>query len=146
MTTRPGFPFSTRFKVRYAEIDGQKVVFNSRYLEYADVAVSEFWEWTGIDAALGTAWTETEFHVRRTEIDYLIPFVLGDMIEAHVRLARIGRTSLTQQFALCHADTGALHCAIDMTIVNVHLPTGRPAPIEGEVRAFLEKLVALGAR
>ena len=33
---RPGFAFSTRFRVRYAEIDGQKVVFNSRYLEYAD--------------------------------------------------------------------------------------------------------------
>jgi acyl-CoA thioesterase FadM len=84
--TRPGFAFSTRFKVRYAEIDGQKVVFNSRYLEYADVAVSEFWEWTGIGAALGDAWTHTEFHVRRTEIDYLKPFVWGDTIEAFAAL------------------------------------------------------------
>ena len=37
---RPGFAFSTRFRVRYAEIDGQRIVFNSRYLEYADVAVT----------------------------------------------------------------------------------------------------------
>ena len=51
--TRPGFAFSTRFRVRYAEIDGQKVVFNSRYLEYADVAVTEFWEWTGIEDSFG---------------------------------------------------------------------------------------------
>lgn len=29
---RDGFAFSTRFKVRYAEIDAQAVVFNSRYL------------------------------------------------------------------------------------------------------------------
>lgn len=140
--TRPGFAFSTRFRVRYAEIDGQKVVFNSRYLEYADVAVTEFWEWTGIEAALGAAWTETEFHVRRAEIDYLRPFALGDTIEAFVRIARIGTSSLTQRFELCHATTGALHTVIDMVIVNVHLPSGQPMPIADPVRAFFEGLPA----
>jgi len=140
--TRPGFAFSTRFRVRYAEIDGQKVVFNSRYLEYADVAVTEFWEWTGIEAALGDAWTDTEFHVRRAEIDYLRPFALGDTIEAFVRIARIGTSSLTQRFELCHATTGALHTVIDMVIVNVHLPSGQPMPIADPVRAFLEALPA----
>jgi YbgC/YbaW family acyl-CoA thioester hydrolase len=140
MTTRPGFAFSTRFKVRYAEIDGQKVVFNSRYLEYADVAVSEFWDWTGIAPALGKAWTETEFHVRHTEIDYLKPFTYGDTIEAFVAVTRLGTSSLTQVFELCHAATGALHTVIEMVIVNVHLPSGQPAPIAPEVRAFLEKL------
>ena len=140
--TRPGFAFSTRFRVRYAEIDGQKVVFNSRYLEYADVAVTEFWEWTGIEAALGEAWTETEFHVRRAEIDYLKPFALGDTIEAFVRIARLGTSSLTQRFELCHATTGALHTVIDMVIVNVHLPSGQPMPIADPIRAFLEALPA----
>ena len=144
--TRPGFAFSTRFKVRYAEIDGQMVVFNSRFLEYADVAVSEFWDWTGIGDALGGAWTETEFHVRHTEIDYLQPFTYGDTIEAFVAVTRIGNSSLTQRFELCHAITGALHTVIEMVIVNVHLPSGQPAPIAPEVRAFLEKLaVGVGA-
>ena len=32
-------PFSHRFRVRYSEVDPQAVVFNSRYLEYADVVV-----------------------------------------------------------------------------------------------------------
>lgn len=142
--TRPGFAFSTRFKVRYAEIDGQRVVFNSRYLEYADVAVTEFWESTGIGAALGEAWSRTEFHVRHTEIDYLKPFVLGDTVEAWVRIEKLGRTSLTQRFELVDAATGTLNTVISMVIVNVHLPSGEPAPIDGAVRAFLEKLVAAG--
>jgi len=140
--TRPGFAFSTRFRVRYAEIDGQKVVFNSRYLEYADVAATDYWEWTGIGAALGSAWTETEFHIRRAEVDYLKPFLLGDTIEAFVRTSRIGTSSLTQRFELCHAETGALHTVIDMVIVNVHLPTGQPAPIAAPIRAFIESLPA----
>lgn len=135
-----GYAFSTRFRVRYAEIDGQKVVFNSRYLEYADVAATEFWEWTGIEAALGDAWRHTEFHVRKAEVDYLKPFVWGDTVEAHVRIARIGGSSLTMAMALAHGDTGALHATIAMVMVNVHLPTGRPLAIEGAVRAFLETL------
>ncbi len=138
---RPGFTFSTTFRVRYAEIDGQKVVFNSRYLEYADVAVTEYWPWTGIADALGTAWTETEFHVRRTEIDYLKPFMFGDMVEASMRIERVGRTSLTQYFEMAHADTGALHCSITMVIVNVDLTTGQSVAIGAEVRTYLETLV-----
>jgi YbgC/YbaW family acyl-CoA thioester hydrolase len=140
--TRPGFAFSTRFKVRYAEIDGQKVVFNSRYLEYADVAVTEFWEWTGIGDALGAQWHETEFHVRKAEVEYLKPFVYGDTIEAFVRVAALGNTSITKRFELCHASTGDLHTIITMVSVNVHLPTGRPAPIDGAIRAYLETLAA----
>ncbi len=136
---RPGFAFSTKLRVRYAEIDGQKIVFNSRYLEYADAAVTEFWEWTGIDAL--EAWHGTEFHVRRAEVDYLKPFVFGDTIEVFVRLDKLGRTSAQQRFELCHAETGELHAVILLVIVNVELPSGQPAPIEGEVRAFLERLV-----
>jgi YbgC/YbaW family acyl-CoA thioester hydrolase len=139
--SRLGFAFSTRFRVRYAEIDGQKVVFNSRYLEYADVAVTEFWEWTRIDAALGGIWHDTEFHVRRSEIDYLKPFVLGDTIEASVRIDKIGASSITKRFELAHAVTGELHTVITMVSVNVHLPTGRPAPLGDEVRAFLQTLI-----
>lgn len=138
--TRPGFSFSTSFKVRYAEIDGQRVVFNSRYLEYADVAVSEFWEWTGIGEALTDAWHEMEFHVRRASVDYLKPLMLGDTVEASVRIERIGNSSLTKRFELANQD-GDLCAVIDMVSVNVHLPTGRPVPIATDVRQFLEALM-----
>ncbi|MEN2786345.1 acyl-CoA thioesterase [Sphingomonas qilianensis] len=138
---REGFAFSTRFKVRYAEIDGQKIVFNSRYLEYADVAVSEFWSWSGIAAAL-PEWAMSEFHVRRSEIDYLKPFVWGDEIEAFVRVEKIGGTSITKRFELCHAVTGELHCVIQMVSVNVDLATHRPVAISDAVRGFLAGLPA----
>ena len=135
---REGFAFATRFRVRYAEIDGQKVVFNSRYLEYADVAATEFWEWTGIGAALGPVWQQLEFHVRKAEVDYLRPFVWGDTVAAYVRIARLGGTSMTMAMDLAHGTTGDLHATVSLVMVNVHLPTGRPAAIPEPVRAFLE--------
>ena len=137
--TRPGFVFSTRLRVRYAEIDGQRIVFNSRYLEYADVAVTDFWDWTGIAAAV-PAWADTEFNVRRTEIDYLRPFRLGDTIEAFVRIDRVGTSSLTKRFELVDADTGALHTVITMVSVHVDLASGRPAPLPDAIRAHITGL------
>ncbi|SFO00113.1 thioesterase family protein [Sphingomonas sp. OK281] len=137
---RPGFTFSTRFRVRYAEIDGQRIVFNSRYLEYADVAVTEFWEWTGIAEALPDVWPTTEFNVRRTEIDYLKPFRLGDTIEAFVRIEKLGTTSLTKRFELAHAETGELHTVITMVSVHVYLETGRPVALPDAIRTVLEAL------
>jgi YbgC/YbaW family acyl-CoA thioester hydrolase len=137
---RPGFAFSTRFRVRYAEIDGQRIVFNSRYLEYADVAVTEFWEWTGIAEALPDLWPSTEFNVRRTEIDYLKPFRLGDTIEAFVRIEKLGTTSLTKRFELAHAETGDLHTVITMVSVHVDLETGRPVALPDVIRTVLEAL------
>ena len=137
---RPGFAFSTRFRVRYAEIDGQRIVFNSRYLEYADVAVTEFWEWTGIAEALPEVWPTTEFNVRRTEIDYLKPFRLGDTVEAFVRIEKLGTTSLTKRFELAHAETGELHTVINMVSVHVDLETGRPVPLPDAIRTLLESL------
>ena len=138
--SRPGFAFSTRIRVRYAEIDGQRVVFNSRYLEYVDVAVTDYWDWTGIAEALGDVWREAEFHVRRTEMDYLKPFVLGDTVEAFVRTERIGTSSLTQRFELAHAETGELHAVVTMVVVNVDLATGRATPLPSGVREHLEGL------
>lgn len=138
--SRPGFAFSTRFKVRYAEIDGQKVVFNSRYLEYADVAVTDFWEWTGIGDALGALWHETEFHVRRAEVDYLAPFTWGDEVEAFVRVERVGTSSITKRFELTKAGTEQLCAAITIVSVHVHLPTGRPVPVPQAIRDHIASL------
>lgn len=138
--TRPGFAFSTRFKVRYAEIDGQKIVFNSRYLEYADVAATEFWAWTGIAQALGDEWRDAEFNVRRAELDYLSSFRLGDEVEAFVRIERVGTSSITKRFELVNPATGILCCAITMVSVHVDLSTGRPVPLSPAIRAHLKQL------
>ncbi|CUS45171.1 hypothetical protein MGWOODY_Smn3743 [hydrothermal vent metagenome] len=66
--------------------------------------------------------------------------MFGDTLDAFARIGRIGNSSLTQRFELCHAQTGDLHTVIDMVIVNVHLPTGKPVPIDPAIRAYLETL------
>ena len=78
--------------------------------------------------------------MRNATVDYLRPMLLGDTVEVSVRLDRLGRTSLTQRFEITNQH-GDLCNVVGLAIVNVHLPTGRPLPIEGAVRQFLEALM-----
>ena len=133
------FPFSTRFRVRYSEIDGQKIVFNSRYLEYADVALTEFWRWADL-TEIGPDWLDAEFNVVRSTIEYKKPLRLDDMIEAFVRIDRIGSSSMTHRIDLCHADTGDLHATVEIVSVHVDLEARKSKPIPDSVRVRLEAL------
>lgn len=130
---REGFAFFHRMRVRYAEIDGQKVVFNSRYLEYADVALSEYWRW--LKLAELPEWCTMEFHVARASVEYKAPFRYDEEFDAFVRTDRIGRSSITSRIELVHAETGTLHTAIELVYVNVDLDAGRAAPVPDGVRA-----------
>lgn len=129
---REGFDFSTRLRVRYAEIDGQKVVFNSRYLEYADVAITEYWRWLRL--AELSEWQGMEFHVARATVDFKAPFRYDDEFDAWVRTCRIGNSSVTTRVELCHTATGALHTAIELVHVNVDLDTGTASPVPPAIR------------
>ena len=135
------FPFSTRFRVRYSEIDGQKIVFNSRYLEYADVALTEFWRWADL-SEIGPDWLDAEFNVVKATVDYKKSFRFDDMIEANVRVGRVGTSSLTMQIDLCHGDTGELHTSLEIISAHVDLVARKAKPIPDNVRERLEQLTA----
>ncbi len=125
-------PFRHSFRVRYAEVDPQSVVFNSRYLEYADVLVTEHFRASRANGMPADA----QFHVRRAEVDYLAPIRFDELIEGQLTIERIGRTSMTTHIALM-AEEGELRAEIRLVSVHVDLDTGRPVPIgEAMRRAF----------
>lgn len=123
-------PFRHQFRVRYAEVDPQQVVFNSRYLEYADVLVTEFFR-----AARANGMPDNvEFHVRKAEIDYLAPIRFDEMIEGRLTVERIGNSSMNKLITLHDAEDGALRAEIRLLTVHVDLEVGRPMPVPDDVR------------
>lgn len=123
-------PFTHVFRVRYAEVDPQAVVFNSRYLEYADVLVTEYFR----DRRAHGLPADLEFHVRRAEVDYLRPIRLDELIEGRLTVERIGTTSMTMLVTLHGAGEGDQRAGIRLVSVHVDLPEGRPEPIPDAVR------------
>ena len=134
--------------VRYAECDGQGVVFNSHYLLYADEAL------TGLLRALGTPYDTLlarglDTAVVASELSWVAPARYGDVVEVDAEVERIGRTSFTVAFAIGVA--GQPCCRVRTSYVLTDLdrqPTavpddlrqawlGVPAaePMDGQVRA-----------
>lgn len=128
---RSDFKFHVTKRVRYAEIDAQAVVFNSRYLEYFDIGITEYWRAVGVY----DRWPHRdspEFHVARAEVDYKVPILLDEEIDICVRAARVGKSSMTFLFELHGKGKDELRAA--GTIVNVHVAEaqGASTPVPDE--------------
>jgi len=122
--------FKHIFRVRYAEVDPQSVVFNSRYLEYADILVTEYFR----DARTRGMPDELEFHVRRAEVDYLAPMRVDELIEGRMTVPKIGNSSMEQLITLHGAKDGSLRAEIRLVAVMVDLASGKPLRIPDKVR------------
>src|ERR1700694_3768619 len=123
----PTFSFRHRIRVRYAEIDGQSVVFNSRYLEYADVAITEYFRSLGISSMPGR---ETpEFHVAKATIEFKSPIRFDEEIDLCVRTLRLGRSSWTIRIELRGALQDDLRATIEEVQVHVELPNHKASPL-----------------
>lgn len=136
---RTDFRFATTLRVRYAEIDAQAVVFNSRYLEYADVAITEYWRAAGLHAA-GDDWRALEFHVARALVEFKAPIRYDEMIDLVARTDRIGRSSLTTLIEIHgrnHISDKDVRARMEIINVNVDLATGKSCRLPDWVGARL---------
>jgi acyl-CoA thioester hydrolase len=125
------FAFRHQFRVRWLEVDPQGVVFNARYLDYADIAITEYWRATGWRTKFPDH--PLEFHVRKATVLYERPIKPDEMIEVRARTSAIGRTSMTQLVEIhgCEGPGSAddLRASIELVSVHVDLDTHRPVPL-----------------
>lgn len=84
-------PFRYYLRVRYGECDMQKVVFNARYGDYVDVAISEFIRAIGYGAEMVSA--EIDFQLVKQTKEWKAPARYDDVLEASVHVPRVGTTS-----------------------------------------------------
>jgi len=149
---RSDFRFAYRKRVRYAEIDAQAVLFNSRYLEYFDIGITEYWRAAGMyeKTAVGGEGA-AEFHVAKAEVNFKAPVLLDEEVDICVRCTRIGTSSMTFAFeihglATAPAGTAAgdgppaddLRATGEEVSVHVAESRGRPAPLPDWVVELFE--------
>jgi acyl-CoA thioester hydrolase len=125
--------FTHRIRVRYAEVDGQGVVFNAHWLTYFDEACTRFMDelgfkglWiTGFDVMLVKATVEWSGSAR-----------FDEWVDIAVAPTRLGKKSFDLRYRA--SVDGRLAC--DTTITYVTIQPGDNASIEipAAVRAALE--------
>jgi len=129
---RPPFKYAAHARVWFSDTDAQGVVYYGRYLPYFDHARTEY------HRHLGASELESaEFVMRASHVDYLAPARFDELIEAFVRISRIGRTSVTYQFAAYRLPDDILLVQATQTLVLVDSSTRRPTPISEPYRAPL---------
>ena len=72
--------------------------------------------------------------MRALRVEYHAPARFDDLIEAFVRVRRIGRTSMTYECAAHRLPDDELMVTAELTVVLVDLDERRPVPIPDAVR------------
>jgi len=131
--SREDFRFVHPLRVRWAEVDRQGIVFNSHYLTYLDVAMTEYCRAIGYPYPEGLTEGGSDLFVAHAELDYHGSAAFDDDLEIAARIARIGRSSLHFLFEIFRGDdhliTGRL------VYVNADPETRRSAPVPESIRA-----------
>jgi acyl-CoA thioester hydrolase len=133
---RADFAHSHRIRVRYGEVDPQGVVFNARYLDYADIAVTEYWR----EVRRAGLWDAEilECHVAKAEVTFRKPILADEEIDVMARTPRFGNTSMTTLVEIHGAgDPDDLRASIEIVAVHVDLNDHRPRPLPASVKAAL---------
>jgi acyl-CoA thioester hydrolase len=129
--------FSYFLRVRYGECDAQKVVFNSRYGEYVDLAAAEFLRTLGFEHEIQTA--ELDYQVVKQTTEWRSPARFDQVLEISVTTKHLGTTSFTLATEFRIAGEEALIATSESVYVHVDTHTLRKAPIPGRLREALER-------
>jgi acyl-CoA thioester hydrolase len=130
-------PFVNRIRVRYAEIDGQGVVFNAHWLTYFDDSCTRFMEALGFR----DLWTD-EFDVMlvKAVVEWEGSARFDEWIDIAVQPVRLGTKSFDLSYD-ARVD-GRPACRATITYVSVKPGANTSTPIPPAVRQALEARLA----
>ncbi len=129
-------------EIYFFDTDAGGVVHNVAYLRMIEVARTKLAEFMG--------WTISEMAetgkvpvVARTEIDYLKPAKLGDMLEITARFVGMEKIRFFLEFVMKRKSDRVDIALCRQTMVTVQLPGGRPQPVPEEWRKAYAKAYSL---
>ncbi len=130
-------------RVRWSEVDMQKIVFNGNYLNYIDVAIAEYWRAIGLPYPHGYVDRyANDIYLRKASVDYLGAAHYDDMLDVFVRVAKLGRTSMTFAFEIWRSESDPSAKPLitaELVYVNADPRTMTPAPLPSAVRELIVK-------
>lgn len=123
--------FRFLLRVRYGECDAQGIVFNARWGDYVDIAVTEYTR-----SMFGTTDAGMEWRLVKQTLEWRASARYDDILEARVHTVRIGTTSFTIATEFLRHDE---HLATAETIYVSVSAAGTKQPVPAATRAVLER-------
>ena len=133
---RQNFRCMHRLRVRWAEVDMQKIVFNAHYLMYIDTAMSEYWRALALPYEASMHILGGEMYVKKATVEYHASAKLDDTLDVGLRCARIGNSSCLFEAAIFCGDR--LLVTGELVYVFADPATQTSTPVPAALRARLE--------
>ena len=131
--------FSYNFRIRYSEVDAQKIVYNSHYLTFLDVSIFEFFNSIGFNQEKYIKDTNNEFHTVKAIVEYKAPATLGDTVEVFTRIKNIGNSSITFQQEIYLLKSNDLIATGEIVWVNTNQDKMKPTRVPDHLRDLLKE-------
>ena len=125
---RDEFRFAERLRVRWAEIDSQRIVFNGHYLMYFDTAIAGYWRALAMPYHQTLQSLDGDLFVRKATVEYLGSARYDDVLDVGVRCRRIGTSSITFECGVFRQASLLVSGELVYVFANPEDQKSRPVP------------------
>lgn len=140
LPARQDFRFSHRLRVRWAEVDMQKIVFNAHYLMYFDTAITDYWRALALPYEVTMHQWGGDLYVKKASVAYFASARFDDQLDVMLKCTKVGNSSIIFTGALFRADELLVTTELIYVFANPATQTSQPVP-----SAFRELLLAYEA-
>jgi YbgC/YbaW family acyl-CoA thioester hydrolase len=127
-TQRHDYRFFHRLRVRWVEVDMQRIVFNAHYLMYFDTAMSDYWRALALpyDASMHTL--GGELYVKKASIEFHASAHADDQLDVALKCSRIGTSSLLFTGAIFRGEELLISGELIYVFADPASQTSKPVP------------------
>ncbi|MDH4466038.1 MAG: YbgC/FadM family acyl-CoA thioesterase [Acidovorax sp.] len=125
---RSDFRCFHRLRVRWAEVDMQKIVFNGHYLMYIDTAMSDYWRALALPYEASMHALGGDMYVKKATVEYHASARLDDTLDVGLRCARVGNSSCLFQAGIFTGDRLLVTGELVYVFADPATQTSRPVP------------------
>lgn len=139
---RQDFRCFHRLRVRWSEVDIQKIVFNAHYLTYADCAMTEYWRALALTYEAGMQALGGEVYLKKASVEYHASARLDDLLDVGMRCARVGNSSMVFEAGVFAGER--LLVAVELIYVFADPANQTKRAVPPALRAMIEHFEAGG--
>ena len=132
--------YVSKLKIRYSEVDRQNIVYNSHYLTYYDISLSEMLD-SLFDQEEYIKKTNNEFHTVAAQLNFKNPARLNDEISIYTTIKKIGNSSITFAQEIYRDGSDELINEAEIIWVNTNQDEMKPASIPDDLKNKFGKYI-----
>ena len=125
---REDFRFFHRLRVRWAEVDMQKIVFNAHYLMYFDTAIGDYWRVLALPYEAAMHQLGGDLYVKKAGIEFHASARYDDQLDIGLKCTRIGNSSIQFSGGIFRADKLLITGELVYVFADPASQSSRPVP------------------